>query len=270
MTDAFNATLLKRINLNPELSLFRIAPKTGPIPPFEPGQFATLGLLGKHPRVSGSVPEEKMHEPEKLVRRAYSIASSPLQKDYLEFVIVLVKEGALTPRLWTLSEGDEIYLGSKIAGHFTMEAVPQDKNLIFVATGTGNAPFVSMLGTYLASQPSRKFALLHGVRVSQDFSYQTEMESMVKNNPNFSYHPIISRPQNDPIPWTKTAGHVQALWQNGEVEKAWGFKPTPQNTHFFLCGSPQMIESMISLLSSSGFKEHTQKEAGQIHVERYW
>jgi ferredoxin--NADP+ reductase len=68
----------------------------------------------------------------------------------------------------------------------------------------------------------------------------------------------------------RQVGYVQDLWRNGAIEKAWGFCPTPDNTHFFICGSPQMIDDAVSMLKDEGYKEHTKKEPGQIHVERYW
>jgi len=63
---------------------------------------------------------------------------------------------------------------------------------------------------------------------------------------------------------------VQDLWRRGTVQKAWGLRPEPNNTHFFLCGSPQMIDETVSMLQDEGYREHTKKEPGQIHVERYW
>lgn len=265
-----NAIVRDRIDYGPEISNFRVVPDGWSLPAFIPGQFATLGLLGAASRCAGSEPDEKAWPAEKLIRRAYSIASSPLIKDYLEFNIVKVNNGVLTPRLWNLKVGDRIFLGQKITGQFTMEEVPESANMIFIATGTGVAPFMSMLNTYLRAGQNRKFALFHGVRTSQDLSYRSELLTMQNICPNFSYHPIISRPQADLIPWTGPTGHVQALWDTQVIEQAWTMKPEPANTHLFLCGSPGMITDMIARLVPLGFKEHSKKEPGQIHVEKYW
>ena len=87
---------------------------------------------------------------------------------------------------------------------------------------------------------------------------------------NLTYMPVVSRPNEEPVPWTGATGHVQDVWQSGAIEKAWGSRPGPENTHVFISGSPQMAESMIAILVPEGFKEDTMNEPGQIHVEKYW
>ncbi len=265
----FNATLSERIDITPDLALFRVKPKGWAIPEFKAGQFVVLGLPGSAPRCAGSLPDEKPLDPEKFIQRAYSIASTPLLKDYLEFYITVVKQGIFTPRLFSLKAGDDVFLGQKFTGAFTMTEVPEEAHLVYVATGTGIAPFKSMLDTYLKSG-DRHFSLVHGVRESADLGYRQEMLELEKKFPNFSYHPILSRPEKETTPWAGPTGHVQHVWESGELQKKWNFKPTPANTHIFLCGSPAMIESMIEVLGKDGFKEHKKTEPGQIHVERYW
>lgn len=265
-----NAIVRDRIDYGPELSNFRIVPDDWELPDFKPGQFATLGLLGGTPRCPGSEPDKKAWPLDKLIRRAYSIASSPLIKEYLEFNIVLVKEGVLTPRLWNLKVGDRIFLGQKITGQFTMESVPEGAHVVYIATGTGIAPYISMLNTFLRVGQTRKVAVFHGVRASQDLCYRSELTTMEKIAPNFSYHPIISRPETDPIPWSGPTGHVQNLWEGDALRRAWGFSPDPSHTHLFLCGAPGMINDMMERLGTLGYKENKPKEPGQIHVEKYW
>jgi len=80
---------------------------------------------------------------------------------------------------------------------------------------------------------------------------------------------VISRPAFEPVPWRGATGHVQDVWTNGVLEQACGFRPRP-DTHVFLCGSPDMIESMTELLAREGFQEHARNTPGQVHVERYW
>lgn len=250
-----NAVIIQRTDLSEELFILRVAPINEKLSPFQPGQFAVLGLPGP--------------DSDKFIQRAYSIASSPFIKDYFEFYITVVKNGKLTPRLVLLKPGDPIYLSPKISGNFTMEGTPESAHIVLIATGTGVAPFMSMLQTYLRPG-ERRLALFHGVRESIDLGYRSEMTTMETICPNFSYHPVISRPASEKIPWKGMTGHVQALWEAQVLEKKWGFKPTPQNTHVFLCGSPAMIESMIELLGREGFSEHKKTAPGQIHVERYW
>ncbi|MEX2215942.1 MAG: FAD-binding oxidoreductase [Phycisphaeraceae bacterium] len=130
-----NARLIARSDLNADLCIVRIAPDSGQVPAFEPGQFATLGL------------PESDEAPGRLVRRPYSIASSPDARDHIELLLARVKEGHFTSRFWPLRPGSPIWLDPHIHGRFTLAAVPPDADLVMVATGTGIAPFMSMLRT---------------------------------------------------------------------------------------------------------------------------
>ncbi len=129
---------------------------------------------------------------------------------------------------------------------------------------------MSMLTTHLICGGPRRFAVLHGARHSWDLGYRSELLTLQHLCRNFSYSPVISRPQSEPVPWQGAAGYVQDLWKNGVIGQRWGVAPSPENTHIFLCGSPQMIDDTVAMLQSEGYKEHTKKEPGQIHVERYW
>lgn len=116
----------------------------------------------------------------------------------------------------------------------------------------------------------RRVAVIHGVRHSWDLGYRSILMAMEHLRTNFAYLPVISRPDREPVPWKGATGHVQDVWASGAVEKAWGSRPRPDNTHVFICGSPQMSDAMIERLGCDGFKEDTRNEPGQIHVEKYW
>jgi ferredoxin/flavodoxin---NADP+ reductase len=266
-----NAVVTQRIEITPWLIILRVTPTGWPLPEFQPGQFAVLGLPGSAPRHPLSDPEEELPAPDKLIRRAYSIASSSLAREYMDFYLNLVGSGSLTPRLFALGLGDPLWLGPKIAGMFTMDQVPEDANIVMIATGTGLAPYMSMLTTHLTCGPQRRrIVVLHGARNSWDLGYRAELTNLQHLCENFTYVPIISRPSGEPVPWTGEAGHVQDLWVRGVIADAWGFQPTPANTHVFLCGSPAMIDQTEEMLCAEGYREHSRKEPGQIHVERYW
>ena len=102
--ESLNAVVIQRIEISPELVVLRVASDGWELPPFEAGQFAVLGLSGKSARITWSDPEEEPPEPERLIRRAYSIASSSVSNEYLEFYILLVRSGQLTPRLFSLGQ----------------------------------------------------------------------------------------------------------------------------------------------------------------------
>jgi ferredoxin--NADP+ reductase len=265
-----NAVVALRTEISPWLIILRVVPDGWQLPAFEPGQFAVLGLPGAAERCALALPEEQPASPDKLIRRAYSIASSSLTREYMEFYIALVTSGALTPRLFALDIGDRVWLSAKIAGLFTLDQVPEDQNVVMIATGTGLAPYMSMLTTHLICGSPRRFAVLHGARHSWDLGYRSELTTLQHLCSNLAYSSIISRPADEPVPWTGPTGYVQDLWKGGAVEAAWGFAPTPENTHVFLCGSPAMIEDVEAMLGEDGYVEQTKKQAGQIHVEHYW
>ena len=265
-----NAIVTLRNEISPWLMILRVVSDGWQLPDFAPGQFAVLGLPGSAPRCALSEPDDATPDPNKLIRRAYSIASSSLTREYMEFYVALVTTGALTPRLFALNIGDRAWLSSKVSGMFTFDQVPEDQNVVLIATGTGLAPYMSMLTTHLICGSPRRFAILHGARHSWDLGYRSELLSLQHLCRNFSYSPTISRPQSEPAPWPGAVGYVQDLWKQGVIERVWGFKPTPGNTHIFLCGSPDMTEDSITMLMAEGFTEYTKKMPGQIHVERYW
>ena len=264
-----NASVMSKIELSPRVMTLRVSPNGWALPEFSPGQFAVLGLPGSAPRSSFSEPELIPSDPDKLIRRPYSISSSSRNHEYLEFYISMLSTGALSPRLFALKVGDPIWLGPKVSGLFTLSQVPKDKNIVMVATGTGLAPYISMLSTELQCGSERKFAVLHGAFHSWDLGYRSELQNMQYLCPNFTYITTIDRPDDEPVPWGGKRGWVQEIWKSGALESAWGFKPTPENTDVFLCGVAGMVNAMMEALNADGFVEATKTEPGQIHVERF-
>jgi len=265
-----DARVLQRIEITPELMILRVVPEGWELPAFKAGQFAVLGLPGSAPRHSLSDPEEPPADPQKLICRAYSVASSPEERDYLELYITLVRSGTLTPRLWVLSPGDPVWLGRKFSGMFTLDDVPGGAHVVLMATGTGLAPYMSMLRGFLLRESHRKVAVLHGARHSWDLGYRSELQTLQRLFENFDYIPIVSRPDEETVSWTGQSGYVQELWQRDAVAERWGFQPQPATTHVFLCGNPGMIEQAMTLFEADGYGEHSRKQPGEIHVEKYW
>jgi ferredoxin/flavodoxin---NADP+ reductase len=264
-----NAVLTARAEITPRLMIIQVVADGWQMPEFESGQFAVLGLPGSAPRSRLAVPERPASDPDKLIRRAYSIASSSKTHEYMEFYINLVSSGALTPRLFALNVGDKLWLSSRATGMFTMGEVPEDKNVILIATGTGVAPYISMLTSELLCGSARRYAVLHGAYHSWDLGYRSELLALQHLCRNFTYVATIDRPEDEPVPWNGPKGWVQDLWRDGIVARAWGFTPTPADTHVFLCGNPAMIDEMAALLAVEGYRERTHSQAGEIHVERF-
>jgi ferredoxin/flavodoxin---NADP+ reductase len=264
----YNATVIGREEINPQLLILRVQPD-GALFDFKPGQFAVLGLLGAAPRVPEADPEETPTPAGQLVRRAYSIASSNLERRYLEVYLTLINSGQLTPRLFALRHGDQLFLGPKASGVFTLDRVAPGKAVILIATGTGLAPYISMLRTLLVKDTERRFVVVHGARYSWDLGYRGELESLARLRANFTYIPSITRPDQDQH-FRGYSGRVQTLLEQGVVEKESGLTLDPAQADVFLCGNPEMVKTVKVLLEARGFKADHGKETGTIHVEEYW
>ncbi|VAW05577.1 Ferredoxin--NADP(+) reductase [hydrothermal vent metagenome] len=264
-----NAVVTQKDELTPRLMILRVEPDGWESPSFEAGQYVLLGLPPTVKRCVLSVEEETQPRPDHLLRRAYSIASSSLNGEYMDFYIRLVSTGALTPRLFTLGVGDRLWMSGNPKGLFTLADVPPDRDVILVATGTGLAPYMSMLGAYLECGGSRRILVLHGATHSWDLGYRSELEALQHLCSNFSYIPTIDRPDDEPVQWHGRTGRVQQLWQSGDIDEAWGRTPSPEDTDVFLCGVPGMIDDMVAVLTTESFIEHTRTVPGQIHVERF-
>ena len=142
--------------------------------------------------------------------------------------------------------------------------------MFLISTGTGLAPYMSMLRSHLTGGQLARVAVLHGARHSWDLGYRSELITLSRKCSNLTYLPSISRPEEETVPWGGETGHVQDLWTGRRLPPLWGMEPTPGNTHVFLCGNPSMIETMLQILAGQGYEEHTRRAPGQIHVEKYW
>jgi ferredoxin-NADP reductase len=209
--------------------------------PFNPGQYATLGLMG----------------PEKLVQRPMSISSSADRLDEYEFFIRLVEAGEFTPLLWERRVGDPINIkGAK--GRFVLQ--DDDRTGLLVASGTGLAPFMSMIETLRDRGQTRDLVLLHGVSHDYDLAWRAQLEAL-EHSGSFPvrYAATVSRPQNCPD-WTGLTGRVEAIVE-GQLDH---HRLTPENTTIYLCGNPDMIEAVEAMAAARGFPPE------QVRKELYW
>jgi ferredoxin--NADP+ reductase len=264
----YNAVLTGREEINAQLLIMRVQPASS-LFDFKPGQFAVLGLKGSESRVPEADDEEPTSNGDKLIRRAYSIASSSVEKRYVEFYITLITSGQLTPRLFALPFGGHLFLGPKASGMFTLDLAPPGKAVLLIATGTGLAPYMSMLRTMLVSDTSRPYVVLHGARYSWDLGYRAELESLARLRPNLTYIPSITRPDEDPH-FRGYTGRIQSLLDQGIVETLSGVPLDPARTEVFICGNPDMVRAVKDVLDPRGFTASHGKETGTLHVEEYW
>lgn len=266
-----NAIVAETTRITSDAIVLQVIPDGWELEDYSAGQFVVLGLPMSAPRIELSDPEtEETEDQGKIVVRAYSIASSSRQRHYLEFYISLVRSGALTPRLFALQKGDRLHLGTRFSGMFTLDDIPATSNLVMLATGTGIAPYMSMIRTSIGPTSARKVAIIHGARHSWDLGYRSELSTLDLLLDNFHYVPTITDPDDELIPWGGKTGYLQDLWQQGVVAETWGNTPTKDDTHIFLCGNPNMITSTLPLLAADGFSEHSRKQPGEIHLEKFW
>jgi ferredoxin--NADP+ reductase len=301
MAAEYNATVASRVEVAPGLIILRVVPDNLPFE-FRSGQYVVLGLKASEPRVdeadpgSAAVPVSAAldpeavagtaesqaavaaqaaavataaADPERMIRRAYSIASESRPDEFLEFYLTLVLSGDLTPRLFDLKIKDRLYVGPKAVGVFTLAKAAPDKHLLMIATGTGLAPYMSMLRTELVCGGPRKFVVVHGARHSWDLGYRTELTGLARHCPNFHYLPVITRPAED-VTWKGRTGYLQNVVASGAIDEATGLALTPANFHVFLCGNPAMIETVIAWAEARGFVRDRGHEVGTLHTEEYW
>ena len=266
-----NAVISKKVEVAPGLMILQVKPEGWELPDFKGGQFVVFGLPGDYERVALSDKEESPPvNKDGLIKRAYSVASSSKEKEYVEFYITLIRSGDFTPRIFNLEAGDRIWMAKKFAGAITLDSVSEKTNIIFVATGTGLAPHMSMLRSELACNSGRRFTVIHGASHSWDLGYMSELSTMEHQCPNFTYIPVVSRPKEENVPWTGLTGHLQDLWVKGSYNDKLDFTPTPENTHFFLCGTPGMVDDFMKLLEEQSYILDSKKNPGQIHADKWW
>jgi ferredoxin--NADP+ reductase len=293
----YNATVTYYRRIHEELAVIRVRPDF-PIHSYKPGQYTTIGAGYWEPRVADCQPEElDPAQVTKLVKRAYSISSSVLGDDgqllrkedenYLEFYIVLVRDAerrppALTPRLFAMQEGSRLFVSEKITGTYTLDNVRPDDTVLFMATGTGEAPHNKMLLELLRMSHPSMIASIVCVRFRGDLGYFDVHQQLIAQSPNYRYIWLTTREQEN----LQNKLYIQDLIRTGELERRLGRPIDPAHTHAFLCGNPKMIgvpersaggqlqypkpTGVVELLEQRGFKCDRAREPGNIHFEKYW
>ncbi len=267
-----NGIITQIVQISPNMKVIRVAPDGWEIPDFKPGQFVMLGLPASNKKCCDATEnfiKEENQDADKLIKRAYSIASSNISKDFLEFYVTLIHSGELAPRIFNLEIGDRIWVGQKFVGIFTLDAVPHDKNLLLFGTGTGLAPYMSMLRTDALTRTGKVFAM-HGASNSWDLGYYSELTLLQSFIPHFSYLPTVIQSQNEFSPWNGETRTFQEIWESGTVKDTMDVELSPENTHVFLCGNPHMVKEMVDILSKEGYEKYSPRtKEGQIHIEEY-
>lgn len=218
---------------------------------FEAGQYTSLAL---------DVDGERVAQP-------YSILSAPGRQP-LEFFFYTQLEGDLSRALSRKVEGDTVWVQYQPAGTMTLAGISTPgKSLCLMATGTGVAPFISMLQTDQPWQLFDHVALVYAARIWDDFRYRELFEDLQQRYPErFSLVPFISREQRTGA----LQGHIPDKLRNGELEQQLGRQLDPQHSHVMLCGNPGMVKDAVAELQARGFRDNRPGQPGQLSYESYW
>jgi ferredoxin--NADP+ reductase len=243
--EVYNASLVRREDETDSLSYFWVRFDGEPTP-FEPGQYMTIGVI-----VDG-----------KILQRPYSVASPPAVAgtDGYEFYVRRVQGGAFTPILFDLPVGHRMrMIGPK--GKFTL-LPDDDRTHVFISSGTGNAPFISMMRQLQIEGRPRRAIMLNGVSYVHELGYRSLVEGwQASGEYPVTFVPTVSRP-NDPLnaAWTGRTGRVESILAPVLDE----LRLDPTNSIAYICGNPDMIVSAEETLLGRGYP------AEQVHKELYW
>ncbi|RTL11196.1 MAG: ferredoxin--NADP reductase [Neisseriaceae bacterium] len=224
---------------------------------FIPGQFARLGVK---------------KEDDSIVWRPYSIVSADYDEE-LEFYSIVVPDGEFTQRLKNLKINDDIYIDKTNYGLLTTDRFENGKDLWFLSTGTGLAPFISILYDFTIWEQYDKVILVHGVRTAEELAYQDTIN-------DFFSHEYYGDLVKDKLIYVKVVtreniggdlyGRITELLKNGELEKFVNIPITIENSRIMICGNPEMVSDTRHMLSDRGLTVSKRGNPGNMAVENYW
>jgi ferredoxin--NADP+ reductase len=212
--------------------------------PFEAGQFVRIAL-------------------EETLARPFSFVNPP-EDPVHEFYGIVVPEGPLSPRLAQLRAGNRLLVASNPAGFLVLSEVPDAETLWLVSTGTGIAPFLSILRTETPWRRFRNVVLVHAVRHARELVYG-ELIRKLSQQHALRYVSFVSR---EAAPGS-LAGRIPAALRDGRMEKAAGLA-VDGNSHVMLCGNPAMLKDTQAVLVERGLRKHRRRNPGHITVESFW
>lgn len=247
-------TLLDVQTLTPSLFTLRTTRDAGFR--FRAGQFARLGVT----KSDGST-----------VWRAYSMVSAPYD-EHLEFFSIVVPGGEFTSELSRLQEGDTLMVDKQAFGFLTLDRFIDGRDLWLLATGTGLAPFLSILQDMEVWERFERIILVYSARHSAELAYQ-ELIAELKDKEYLEgvadkllFIPVVTREE---VPGA-LHGRITTLIENGELERAAGLALTPEHSRVMLCGNPQMIDDTRAVLKARDMNLSLSRRPGQVAVENYW
>ncbi len=216
---------------------------------FEAGQFVRIAL-----DIGGE-----------RIARPFSFVNPP-QDPVLEFYGVIVPEGPLSPHLARLRKGDSLFVAGNPSGFLVLGEVPSAQDLWLVATGTGIAPFLSILRTETPWQRYRRVILVHAARRASELVYADIIDAVQRERGDrFLAIKFTSR---ESIPHA-LEGRIPAAIRDGRLE-AVAQPIAPERSQFMLCGNPQMLKDVAAELTARGLRKNRRRTPGHITVESFW
>ncbi|MHC8317685.1 ferredoxin--NADP reductase [Pseudomonas sp. LB3P31] len=237
-------------------NLFTLRTSRDPGFRFRAGQFARLGVT----KADGST-----------VWRAYSMVSSP-HDEFLEFFSIVVPNGEFTSELSRLVVGDTLLVERQAFGYLTLDRFADGRDLWLLATGTGVAPFLSILQDFEVWERFERIILVYSVREAAELAYQSLIADLAQRDylagyaHKLQFIPIVTR---EPHPGALN-GRITTLIETGELERAAAVMLTPEYSRVMLCGNPQMIDDTRKLLKQKDMNLSLSRRPGQVAVETYW
>ena len=272
-------TVLSKTTWTPNLFSFTVS---RPVSfKFTAGQFVRLGVNPSQlnyykqlSKVADAEEDEDLNETlDEDIFRAYSIVSSPFD-EILEFFSIVIPDGAFTSQLQHLEVGDELLLNTMPFGFLTLARYqkPLPKDLWLLATGTGLAPFLSMLQDLKTWEDYEHIVLAYSARSLEELAYiekieslQEDFGSLVDNPAKLIFIPIVTR---EPVEGALTE-RLPKLLLDGTLQARAGIDLDVDSTHVMLCGNPEMVEDTKETLKGLGLVMNRRGE-GNIAVENYW
>jgi ferredoxin--NADP+ reductase len=200
------------------------------------------------------------------VARPYSYLNSPGQRP-LEFFCYTATDGLLSNTLVKLDSGDQVWIKHQSTGFFVLKEIPAADELWMLGTGTGIAPYLSILNTTEPWDRFQHIVLVQAVRTQADLRYQELIETFSSNHPEqFSFQAYVSREQ---VPGTIT-GRVPTSIEDGSLEESVGRQLNTEVSQIMLCGNPDMVKDTVEVLKGRGFRKHRRRTPGHITVENFW
>ena len=202
--------------------------------------------------------------------RAFSVVS-PNYDEHLEFYSIKIADGALTSRLQHIVPGNQVLVGRKPTGTLVIDNLTPGKRLYLMATGTGLAPFMSIIRDPETYERFEHVIVAHGVRRESDLGYRGYIENELPQHElvgdqvksQLLYYPTVTR---EPF---RNQGRVTTLLDSGKMSSDLGLPAlSPEHDRVMICGSPTMLKDTVSLLEARSFEEGNTDTPGQYLIER--